>query len=248
MRALFPVALALGVFVASAGASDNLFIGFDPNPGSGVPDPPFVNTAAARTGFVGTLGRLGALAGVEDFESFTPGPAPGLLNAGSVAVTLTTLGNFGSTIRSTPMFDTFATSGENFLYAETSENTPYWRMTFGSPVRAIGFTHTDASDWTGTPGIPPLQVIIDAGLATHRTYNLLTIDTSLIPSGSVGFFGVIADAPITSLTIYRPPGGGNTDALGLDDLLVGVGGVPTPGTAGLLGVGACCAGARRRRR
>lgn len=234
-------AAGAGVGIAAAGApAQTVYRGYDPNPGFGVPSPPFASSDAARGAFAAGLTGIA----VQDFESFPLGAMSAAVTIGPVAATFTSLGNFGTTVRNQPLFDTFATSGEKFVYAEVAEGTPYWRFTFASPIRAVGFTHTDASDWTGISGVPSLVAILDAGTASERSYDLVTIDTSLIPSGSVGFFGVIADELFSTLTVFRPAGGGNTDALGIDDLTVEV---PGPGTLGVLALAGAAAVRRRRR-
>lgn len=236
---IFPALAALGVTVALANA-DDVFRGFDSNPGVGVPPPPYVNSDAARAAFSAAAG--GATA-TQDFESLPVGPVASPFNVGPVSTTFTNLSDIGSNVRNTQFFDAFATSGVNYVYSEVSEGVAFWTLGFGTPLTGAGFTHTDAMDWLGVGGVPSLQVILDRGLASERVFDLLTEDPATIPSGSVGFFGVITDDPFSTLTVFRPVGGGNTDALGLDDLTVVI---PAPSALSLIGVTGI-AGARRRR-
>ena len=142
-------------------------------------------------------------------------------------------------VRSTQLNSAHGTQGPRFLYVEPGENLVAITMVFSSPISALGFTFTDASDWFNAGQNPP-HLLVTVGDAPG--VSLITgFNTNEIRDGSTGFFGFVADAPFTSVTIFRPLGGGDTDAIGFDGFIV-----PTPGAAGLLGLAGLVAVRRRR--
>ncbi len=228
------IASLIGVAALSATASaSQLFRGFDNNIAGGVPMASTPNADAARANFLSAL--TSPLS--NDLEALANGVGSAVVPFGD-ALTMTATGAQFQ-VRDTQLNNAHGTQGPRFLYTEGPENAMLLTLVFSSPISALGFTFTDASDWFNAGQNPP-QLLVTVG--DEPGVSLITgFNTSDIRDGSTGFFGMVADAPFTTVTIFRPLGGGDTDAVGFDGFIV-----PTPGSAGLIGLGGLIAVRRRR--
>lgn len=227
-------ACLIGVAALGASASAaQLFRGFDNNTAGGVPMASTPSTDSARADFLSAL--TSPL--TNDLESLANGAGPAVVPFGD-SLTMTATGAQFQ-VRDTQLNSAHGTQGPRFLYTEGPEDATLLTLTFSSPISALGFTFTDASDWFNAGQNPPhLLVTVGDGPGV----SLITgLNTNEIRDGSTGFFGFVADAPFTSVTIFRPTGGGDTDAVGFDGFIV-----PAPGAAGLLGLAGLVAVRRRR--
>lgn len=228
--------MALILSAASASA-DQVFRGFDNNTGGVVPMASTPNSDAARAEFLASLSSPLS----NDLESLATGGGPAVVAFGD-SLNMTTNGP-GFQVRDSSLNSAYGTQGPRFIYAEGSENGLLLWMVFSTPIRSLGFDFTDASDWFGSgQNPPPLRVEVEIGEGIYVGTNLIDgIQSDQIRDGSAGFFGMTADTPFTTVRIFRPTGGGDTDAVGFDGFIV-----PTPGGAALVGVAGLMATRRRR--
>lgn len=228
---------AIASSVGASASADTIFRGFDNNTVGGVPMASTPNADAARADFLSALTTPLS----NDLEALSNSGGPAVVPFGD-SLTMTTNGP-GFQVRDTPLNSAHGAQGPRFIYAEGSENALLLWMVFSTPIQSLGFTFTDASDWFGSgQNPPPLMVQIEIGDGIYVGTNLIEgIENNQIRDGSTGFFGMIADAPFTTVRIFRPLGGGDTDAIGFDGFIV-----PTPGAAGLLGLAGLVAVRRRR--
>jgi hypothetical protein len=233
------------IMVASPGGAAvgvSTFYGFDQHPDGNVP-PRLTpgNAASARNSFLGALGGSGSPF-VQDFEALAAGSQPDALTIGPVNAQLERLASPSGSYATPPVsvfegthpsYFTYPVSGARFLDAVTRSGTSFYRMTFSTPLRALGFYHTDASDWFGNGAgtLPPLKVELATSSGGTIQLDLTEgVDPLQTRNGGLGFFGVVlANDVITKFTLLHPnhPFGGE-DAIGLDDLTVSP--VPEPAT------------------
>lgn len=234
-RAAFGV-LVIACVAGSASASQ-LFRGFDNNLTGEVPMASTPNSDAARADYLSALSAPVS----NDLESLANGGAPAVVEFdGGLSMTAS---GAAFQVRDTQLNSAYGTQGPRYLYTEGAEDVELLRLTFSSPISALGFTFTDASDWFNTGQNPPhLMFGIELAPGITSYSSLITgYNTSDIRNGSTGFLGVITDSPFTTVIIWRPIGGGDTDAVGFDGFIV-----PAPGAAGL-GLMGMAAAVRRRR-
>ncbi|MCT7997214.1 SBBP repeat-containing protein [Laspinema olomoucense] len=166
--------------------------------------PSLPNSENARDEFVVNLINVETV----DFENFAHDDTPNTLNFGNTTATLS--GDLKvQTLPTGTNGGMFPTSGDNYLLSSNDES---FTINFSSPQSAFGFTVTDAE---GDPFV----------LTLHRedgTTSELTIPvTASWPanSGSALFFGVTdTDTPFTGVTVRKP---GDTERIGVDDLIIG---------------------------
>lgn len=233
------------VLQSHAVAAPITFYGLDPAAGPGGPRP---NSDAAGAAFMAAL--VPSSIAVEDFEGepiglfatlgvqFQPTSTAGVVTA--LAAFWTQIDN----VNSVPP-GLFAISGSRFLTSGTSGDSNFFELTLSAPQYAIGFYGTDFSDYLGSaPGTaPPIGISLDGS----SLINTLVVDPAFVPTDSVNFFGIITDAPFTTVRWVNPLGTGN-DGIAVDDVTIGAPvPVPEPGTLSLTGFGALGWLARRRR-
>ncbi len=217
------LATVAGLLAASS-ASATTYIGYTSMPNGTASG----DALAARNSFVAAL----ATTGTDDLERFTAGTrSPLTLQFGGLGVTANVVGNGRI---STGLTGTFPTSGTKDLLSYGG-----FSVTFSAPVDGFGFYVSDVADLG-----KGLKVRYNTGVTTEYVIS----DANTRPDGSLFFFGVIADAPISSVTFS---GSAGSDGVGYDDFIVGslAGAVPEPATWAMMigGVG-MIGGALRRRR
>lgn len=231
-----------GSFVAShAAQAASVFRGIDNNTGFAFPLPNTPSTDQARKNFLDAIVGLGTQH-YSDIESNSNGALPAAINfTGGQSADAT--GARGE-IRDTPSVNAFGTHGSRFIYTEADEGTDLFVLKFNQPILAIGFTWTDAMDWFDTSRNPPSLLVTIGSGPNAVSFDLVTaLQSQDIRDGSVGYFGIVADAGFDQITISRPLGGGVTDAVGFDDITFVI---PAPASLAMLGVGLLAAGRRRR--
>lgn len=214
-----------------------VFRGLDINTGSTVPMASTPNSTSARTSFLSALTEGFA---VNDVESVPLGSSPSVLQFGSGLSATVSGARFS--IRDTPLVSAHGVVGPRFVYTEADEAQTLMSLVFNAPVTALGFWHTDATDWFGTAGIPQFLAQVRLPSGDFGSINLTTTATNTIRDGSTGFFGIVTPFAFTEFRVFRQAGGGNTDAVGFDGFIA----VPTPGAAGLALVGLASMARRRR--
>lgn len=210
-----------------------VYRGFDNNPSGTVPMASTPNTDAARGDFLAAL----SAPILNNLESIAPGTGAAIVPFGP-GLTMTADGA-AFEVRDTPFNSAHGTQGPRYMYTEAPENSNLLTLTFSSPIRAIGFTFTDASDWVNTGQNPP-HLLVTVGNEPGVSL-ITTLNTNQIFDGSTGFFGYVADGPFTTITIFRPIGGGATDAVGFDGFIV-----PAPSSLALVSLAAAARRSRRR--
>jgi hypothetical protein len=224
---------ALAVSAGASASADAIFRGFDNNTGGGVPMASTPNADAARADFLSALTSPVS----NDLEALANGGGPAVVSFGE-SLTMTATGAQFQ-VRDTALNAAHGTQGPRFLYVEPGESVVGLTLVFSSAIQALGFTFTDASDWFNSGQNPP-QLLVTVGDAPG--VSLITgLNTNEIRDGSTGFFGFVADSPFTTVTIFRPIGGGDTDAIGFDGFIV-----PTPGAAALVGLAGLVVVRRKR--
>lgn len=224
---------ALAASVGASASADAIFRGFDNNTAGGVPMASTPNADAARADFLSALTSPAS----NDLEALSNGVGPAVVSFGE-SLTMTATGAQFQ-VRDTQLNGGYGTHGPRYLYVEPGESQTALTLVFSSPISALGFTFTDATDWLGTANVPHLEVRI--GDAAVGEALISGISTSQIRNASVGFFGIVADTPFTSVTIVRLAGGGSTDTVGFDGFIV-----PTPGAAALVGLAGLVVVRRKR--
>ena len=233
----------LGVLAAAstfALAHAQTFYGADPSAAT------LTNHNAAKASFLAALGSFGTL----DLESLSTGPQAGVAVAfGSRSGILTTGSGPGvaeAGVRdATSVFNTYAFSGRKYLYLQGDPGTTLVTFTLGAPVVAVGFSMSDEADYGASSTLGH-----DLVLGNGEVYSLTPVVPYSLPDGNAAFFGVVSATPFSSFSIRMPanaPGSGlDADAVGIDDLIVGVRPVPEPAT--LVGASAGLLALARRRR
>ena len=214
-----------------------IFFGCDDNLTGTVPMVNHPNHDSAKAQFLAAAGTVGT----QDFESIDNGPISGQVSFGSVTDALwisgTGSGISEAGVRSTPEYDAFAFSGSKYFMTLVDSGQVSASITFGKAIRSIGFSFSDEADWIGVANNPGHVIDLGYGEKISLTQG---IDTSKVHSGSSFFIGIIADQPFGSMTLSYPSNGVgsglNADAVGIDDMMVGV--VPEPASVACLGFGA----------
>ncbi len=228
---------AIASSVGASASADAVFRGFDNNTAGGVPMASTPNADAARADFLSALTSPVS----NDLEALSNGAGLAVVPFGD-SLTMTATGA-AFQVRDTQLNSAHGTQGPRFLYVEPGENQEALRLTFSSPIYALGFTFTDASDWFNSGQNPPhlrIGIELSPGI-TINTFLITDISTSEIRDGSTGFFGMVTDSPFTTIIISRPDGAGDTDAIGFDGFIV-----PTPGSVALVGLAGLVSVRRRR--
>ena len=191
--------------------------------------------------------------GIEDFEgdstgSFLGGSRTLAFPPTADSGTLQSLATFSADIMNVSFPGAFGpTSGTNWLFPGTSGNSSFFELTLDTPQTAFGFYGSSFSDYQTAPGgsFPPISLTLDSG----TPIDVLNVNPSSIPGGSVNFFGVVSDTPFTTIRLLNPSGTFN-DGVGIDDIITaqGIQAVPEPSswilvTIGLAAVG--CLGTKR---
>lgn len=208
-------------------AGPQVFRGHDNNLMGSIPLVNTPNSNAARSAFLDIIGQPTF---VQDFESLANGAIPATIGFGP-DLSAAAVGGPRANIRNTSTNGAFGTLGSRYLYAEPAENELAFSLTFSRSIRAIGFTHTDASDWFNAGQNPPSLIVRLGDGQSTMDIDLTDVVLSTVRNASVGFFGVVLDSGFTEFSIVRPVGGGTTDALGVDGIIVLV---PAPASAALL--------------
>ena len=133
------------------------------------------------------------------------------------------------------------TSGTNWLFPGTSGNSSFFELTLDTPQTAFGFFGSSFSDYQTAPGgsFPPISLTLDSG----TPIDVLNVNPSSIPGGSVNFFGVVSDTPFTTIRLLNPSGTFN-DGVGIDDIITaqGIQAVPEPSSWILVTIGLAAVG------
>ena len=89
----------------------------------------------------------------------------------------------------------FPISGSRYFFTEANEGTPFFDLTFDTPVSAIGFYGASLSDYAEVPGGPfrSIQVSLDGG----PPIDVVEVDPATVTDGSVHYFGLVSDMPFT---------------------------------------------------
>lgn len=233
---------ASAVVPSPGGSPATVYFGLDnATLSSGGPRP---NADAAAAAFASAAGATA----VQDFESFATGAVPASIPIGGTTAAFTNLASaYAQISRNTGTFDTYPTSGSNYLEALSANGTSYFAFSFDRGVRALGFYITDASDWIGSGvGIASLQIVLHRASGDAALDLLGGLDAASVVNGNAAFFGVIDDAaPILGFSIFNPAGVPGEDAIGIDDLRVSA--VPEPSMVYLAGAGLLALRRTRRR-
>lgn len=241
MRPLALIAVLGGsIPVVCAGAA-TVFRGLDNNTGSAFPLLATPNSNQARTDFLSAVAGLGTQY-YSDIESNANGVLPATINftGGQTAQATGARGQ----IRSSPQARAFGTHGSRFIYTEGDEAADLFVLKFNQPIRAVGFTWTDALDYFGSGNNPPsITVTIGSGPGAVTVDLVTALPSASIRDGSVGYFGIIGDVAFDQITVARPLGAGGTDGVGFDDITFLI---PAPAPLAVLGLGLLAAGRRRR--
>ncbi|MGE0388115.1 MAG: hypothetical protein AB7Q97_25600 [Gammaproteobacteria bacterium] len=221
---------AFALAAAPAGAT-SVFFGLDNSDLSGGGARP--NATAAQAAFALAAGALLT----EDFESTAVGPVPSSFDIGGVTGTFTSTATSYSRIFAgvEPSYSTYPASGTHYLDSLTQRDSTYFTVDFDTPLRALGFYITDASDWAGSPPgtIANLQVTLYRGTDTEVLDLFGGLDVTTVVNANFAFFGVVdAGAPITGISIANPASNPDADAIGIDDVQIAP--VPLPPAAALL--------------
>ncbi|MEM1412104.1 MAG: PEP-CTERM sorting domain-containing protein [Pseudomonadota bacterium] len=198
MQQLSALALALGL--AASAQAQQTFFGEDTGQGDTTPLASTPNADQARANF---LAALATSFGTEDFEGFDDADvAPLVVDFTVGTATLTGGGGFVEEIAMglTNNDGRYPTSGTK--YWDTDRN---FTITFSEPIRAFGFSGIDMGDFNGRLSFTYGSEIIDI----PHTVNGV--------SGSVLFFGIIADDPFTTVSFANSDAG---DVFGFDDFTV----------------------------
>lgn len=218
---LIAVTLAGGVGLPHADASFMTFYGFDPAPV--LLGGPYPSSDLARAAFLSGLDPSSV--GIQNFETmmpvtFTGGSIPIAFAGSSTTGILQDLSSgtsaFAAVTNAPAAFGGFANFGNRYLVSVTSGNSSFFQITFSTPQQGFGFYTSDASDYFGISGIPPVQIVLDG----IHIFNILNVDPGSIPNASVSFFGIISASPFTTVRIVNPPGT-NTDGIGFDYFIIG---------------------------
>lgn len=243
------VVCTVAAAVSSSAGAATVTRGFDLHPtGNGVLAS-FPDSESAEAQHLLTAGGASGFLG---FETFADGSVPANWDLGNgigAAYTneATTVTQVLSSVSSVT---TYPAEGVKHLYSETQPGAGFFRLAFNQPLTGIGFFFTDASDWinnSDTPG--PLYIeLLDSVGGVIGTFDLTSgFSPSIITNGSMGFFGIVADAPFNGIRIAQPlrDSGANslTDAVGFDRISVTVPGPVASAFAPLIALGAV----RRRR-
>lgn len=230
--------LALTVNISSASAFQ-VFFGEDLNISGSNDNPPlndFSNASQAEADFLSNLSGVGT----EDFEDFSEGQTAPLTLTFPGAGTGTLSGSdyiLGSTSSNGGVYP--ISGNKNWFFLRRSSGGNRIRLNFEQPATAFGFYLTDQES---------TQFNVQLGLANGDITNLVTPNSTSpeAGSGSVFYYGVIADAPsevFTSVDITFTDGVFVLDGVGIDDITISSSkDVPEPltilGSVTALGIGA----------
>ncbi|MBL8483912.1 MAG: hypothetical protein JNJ60_17075 [Rhodocyclaceae bacterium] len=240
IRAAVASACAAAAFAAVA--APTVYFGLDNSNLSGGGAAP--NAAAAAAAFAAAAGPLAT----QNFDAMALGAVPPNFGIGAVTAGFTSsASDYVRVASGVGTFSTFAISGAQYLEGLTLNGSGYFTISLDTPVSALGFYITDASDWAGTGAqIPNLSVVLTQVSGTAALDLMGGLDPATVVDGNVAFFGVIDAAnPITGFSIVNPAAVPDRDAIGLDNLQVSA--VPVPGSAALLALGMLPLCAMRRR-
>ena len=230
-------AVALATTSLTANAVPMTFFAEDPVT-AGVFGP---NASVARNTFLGKLSGVGT----QDFEALT-NPQPFDIQFPGTAATLNaTLGGTIS-IANTPLSGRFATSGRNFLTADTGN----FSISFATAINAFGFNGMDIGDFVRQQ----MKITLTD---TNDRDTVFTVPHSLnigTNAGATLFWGFIDAGDSYKAITFSNAGGGDTFAF--DDMVVGDLGqivepgntVPLPGSLALFGLGLAGLATFRRRK
>ena len=233
--------LLLGGLTATAQADQTVF-GEDINTGGNFVRIAHPNADAAQNAFLSALTGIGT----ENFEGFAPDtPAPITLTfPGAGAATLSS----GTVVSQTTGVNgngQYPISGSQFL--ETDTNTGFI-ISFSQPVAAFGFYGVDVGDYGN-------QLTLTLVNGTSRTLTVPhTLGSNGNTSGSVLYFGVIADPGQEYRSVVFGNTGVGGDSFAFDDMTIGsrqqVTGslTPEPGAIALLSSGLLVSAGFLRRR
>lgn len=197
-----------------AGATMSTYYGIDL--GVGGPTGAHPNSDAARAAFFSNI-AIGSV-GTETFESHPLGSFFGgsttLSFAGAGATgTLVSLSTVAATVLDTFDATAFPISGVRWVLMGTGANQTWFDLTFSSPVYALGFYGTSISNNLGFH-FPPARLLING----ITLVDVVNVDTSTIPNGSVNYFGVISTTAIQTVRMINTTPG--QDYIGLDNITV----------------------------
>jgi hypothetical protein len=196
-RIIASSALVLG-FVTAAHAVPVTYFGENLTPGGTVNGDPLT----AQSEFLSQLTGVG----VEGFEN----GAVALSFPGSAGDISATLSGSQTTLMSSPLAGTFATSGSNFILTEGGGD---FTVDFDTGISAFGFYGTDIGDINNS-------LLLSLTDTSGVTTNLEVGNSTDAPTGSLLFFGFIDDEnSYDSISFFNQPNG--SDGFGFDDLVVG---------------------------
>ena len=234
--ACFLAALAIA---APAAAAPIVFFGLD----NGSMPSPRTNADAARDTFVSAVGVASIT--TQDFETAALGDfAPVTTGTRANGVGVTVINSATDFLRISSgigALNTYPISGSRYVEGLSDPASTYFTATFDQPVRAIGFSATDPSDWAccGPQPIGELRLVLGTESGATVVRDLTPeFDPINLVDGNVAFFGIVDAAdPFTSIAIRSDSNIPNEDAIGIDDFMVSIQAIPAPGTlAPMLGL------------
>lgn len=229
---------------AATSSFAQVFYGLDVNPNGQVPLVSRPNHDQAKANFLAAAGAVGTL----DFEGVPNGALNQSFNFAGVNGQFVSNSGSGVTrsfVTEGTLFETFAFSGTKYYMVHTDPGVAAFTLTFDRPVFSLGFSMSDEADWLGV-GNNPAHVLEVDGTSYSMTNGT---NTNAIRTGSASFFGLVSQTGFTSVRFLYPSNGvgsgEGSDAVGIDDIMVGA--VPEPTTMLALVAGGIGWVLRRRR-
>ena len=214
------------------------YFGTDLTPSNGI-RPANVNSAAARSGF---LGDLSGDVGTETFEGIAAGTATPLALSFPGAGTANLSGNGSvSAVAGTGTGDSrYPVSGNNFFLTSSSAGGAGFSIAFGSPVSAFGFYGTDVGDFASQLSLQ--FTLVGGGTTTWTLPYVASNGNGSARDASLLFAGFISSTAFERVDFV---GTDADDVLGFDDMTIASRSqvvhppsvAPEPATIALTGIG-----------
>ncbi len=169
--------------------------------------PPTPNATQAHLNFIANLMSYTT----EDFENLSPGSgAPTTLNNGATI-------SGGGNVRNAPFNGLNSTSGNSFWSYSYGDSNPDQDLSikFSQAQNSFGFFATDMGDANNGSQFSLILSLLSGGTRTVAIPH--TVGS---PGGSVLYYGLIADAPITGFA-FQSDRTITLDGFGLDNVTVG---------------------------